>query len=145
ACVPATPRNWSLRAKPLILLADELDQLRVGHDVLDVSDGPRLCVGLRVVDGNVDLHPSVTHAPEALGELRRVGQWSSNDVEPPLVAQPARLHDQGVALPLSSGVAIKPGLRVVVGQRSAVREDLTDAGTGLVQDDEQSGGLYKLS
>ena len=89
-----------LRRKTVVLLADEFNQLAVGHDVLQVPDGPRLRVHLRIVDRDIDFHPAVVQPPKTFGERRVIGERRTDDVEPAVVAQVVRLDDQRVTVPL---------------------------------------------
>src|SRR5262249_57771771 len=50
----------------VVLRADELDQLVVGHQPLRDLDGPRARVGLWIVDGDRDFERAERRAPEAL-------------------------------------------------------------------------------
>ena len=88
-----------LRTEPLVLLADELDDLLIGHEHLVVPDRPRLGVGLGIVHGDVDLHPPVAHAAEPLGHLRLLGHRRAVDVEPSVIAESVALDDERVAVP----------------------------------------------
>jgi hypothetical protein len=53
----------------VVLEADELDQVGIRQQALVDPDGPRLRVGLRVVDRDVDLQGAEVRAPEAFDDL----------------------------------------------------------------------------
>src|SRR5687767_8822063 len=88
---------------PFVLGADELDELGVDalvhHQLLVHAHGERRRVGLRIVDGDVDLQRAVVQAAEPLGERDGVGLRRAVDVVPPSIAHAGRLDHQRVALP----------------------------------------------
>src|ERR1700719_894801 len=53
----------------LVLVADELDSLGVGEELLVDADRERFRVRLRVVDRHIDLEAAEGRAMEPLGEL----------------------------------------------------------------------------
>src|SRR5690606_7787738 len=89
----------------LVFVADKLDQLLVGQEPLVYSHSPRFGVGLRIVDGKVDLQMAERWTPEALGDLRFPRVRAAVYVEPAIewtvfrAAQVVGLDDQIVAVP----------------------------------------------
>ena len=91
---------FQVRIELLVLETDELHQFSVEHDALVHPDGPRLRVGLRIVDRDVDFESAEIRSPEAFGQLRGVGQRIAVDIEPPI--DPRALSNGFMAgLPLS--------------------------------------------
>src|SRR5262245_63606574 len=84
----------------LVLEARVLEQLGVERDVLVQMNRPWPRVGLGIVDGDLDLEPSVRRTTEAFGDGRGVGQRAAVEVGPQPVTKPLRLHDERVLLPL---------------------------------------------
>src|SRR5580765_4345394 len=122
--------DLDLSSELLILVADELDQLRVGQDLLVDPDGKRLGVRLRIVDGDVDLEPSECRPPETLGEFRLLAVWATADVKPAIARTILRasevvgFDDERVALPAADRVAVPLRLRfALLRQRPAVGVD----------------------
>jgi hypothetical protein len=71
------------------------------------------------------------------------GQGASVEICPQAIAQTNRFDDQRIALPTSGGVAI-PGWLRILGQRSAVGEDLPELHVALVENDDEAGRLQDL-
>src|SRR5262249_19779596 len=93
-----------------VLAADELDQIggRLQLEVLR-RRGPRLCVGLRVVDGRDDFQITELRTADPLDDVERVaGGTSLLGVEPDLVVEPSGVDDERVAVPAAGRVS-KPG------------------------------------
>src|SRR5262249_49397748 len=111
----------------IILLADVFDQLRVRLIHRRLDDGPRTRVGLRIVDRDRDVHVAEVLARVAFGHVQRIGDGMTVRVEPALVVETLRLHDECVALPLADRVALPRGLHVLR-ERTAVRKDLPEDG-----------------
>src|SRR5262245_13731744 len=107
------------------VLTDELDQLLVEHDTLVQSHRKRLGIGLRIIDRHFDFKRAEIWAAESLDDSSFIGQRVAVHVEPDTVNEARRLDNESISLPLSDGVAIPPGLRIVVGERTPVREYLT--------------------
>src|SRR5215471_3600848 len=127
-------------AKLLVLVADELDELGVRHDLLVDADREWLRVRLRIVDRDVDFEPPERGPAEALCELGLLAVRTAADVEPAVArtvfgaAQVVRLDDERVALPMADGIAVPLRLRVALfRQRAAVDVNLAEAVVGFVQ------------
>src|SRR5438552_8276786 len=135
-----------VRRRALVLGADELDQLFVRNDLLVHANGEGRRVRLGIVDRDVDAQRSVIRPGVSLGHLRLVRERTSVDVEPPAVAEVVGVDDERVAFPVTGGVAVPPGLDVAVfRKRTAVGEDLPDAGIALITNDDQIRRLDDLS
>src|SRR5690348_7893794 len=108
----------------IVLLADELDQLFVDAEPPVDAHRPWFCIGLRVVDSDVDFDPSVVRPAELFGDLRAGREGGALNVQPSLVSQPDSLDNKGIALVLANGVAIPKRLRIAGRQRATVGEDV---------------------
>src|SRR3954469_24372739 len=96
----------------LFVLAHELDQFVVYHEVLRDGDTPRPRVRLRVVDGDPDLQVAEIAPREPLGDAQRLTVREPAVVEPGDVIQPDRFDDERVAFPLADRVAEPGRLRI---------------------------------
>src|SRR5262245_8130810 len=73
----------------VVLVADELDDLLVGHDALVAPHGERLRIRLRIVDGHIDLEGPEVRTTKAFRHLQCFGIRASVDVEPARFLVPA--------------------------------------------------------
>src|SRR5580765_6792519 len=91
--------------QPLVIFltfrAELVDEFSVGLDALVEQDSERLGVHLRIVDRQRDFHRAEVLAMELFGHLRRVAHRAAPRVGPQIVAEPARLDHERVALPVS--------------------------------------------
>ena len=131
-------------AELLVLVADELDQLLVGHQPLIDAHRPWLRVRLGILDRQIDLQMAVSRPPDALGELGVAAVRAAVDVHPAVVGTIFRaskivgLDDERVPVPSPDGIAIPPRLRLTLRrQRPAVQVDVADAVVRLVLDQDQ--------
>src|SRR5688572_13457810 len=85
----------------LVLVADELDELLIDRQLVAHADRERLRVGLRVVDGHVDLEVAVVGTPPAFDELAFLRQRAAVDVEPAVVAKAGGFDDERIAFPMA--------------------------------------------
>src|SRR5688572_3324557 len=99
----------------LVLVADELDHVRVHLNLLIHPHSERLRVRLRVVDGDVDFETAETRSTVALGDHRLISQRTPSHIQPAIVAEVVGLRQQYVAFPAPDGVAIPPRLRTALG------------------------------
>src|SRR6186713_2682102 len=91
---------------PLVLVADEFDQLIAGAEAVIHTDRPGLGVRLRVLDREIGLEPAVTRTADALGQFESAGIRCAAHVQPAIVAESRRLDHEGVAVPAAHGVAL---------------------------------------
>src|SRR5262245_15559583 len=89
----------------LSLEAKFVDELGVGLEALRESDGERLRVNLRIVNGQLDLHRAEVGTPELLGHLRDVAHRAAPRVDPRVVAESSALDDERVAFPTAHRIA----------------------------------------
>src|SRR5688572_12586152 len=131
----------------LVLVADELDELGVGEQPLIHANRERLRVSRWIINGYVDLQGTEIRPAEALGHLRATRHRAALHVEPDVVAEANRLDDELVAFPVSDGIAVPPGLQILVddGQGPAVHEDLPKAFVAFIHDDDEVRRLDDLA
>src|SRR5580692_12636055 len=80
---------------------------------------------------------------EALERAHGFGVGMAAVVEPGLVVESRRFHDERVAIPLARGIAVPSRIRIL-GLRPAVGEDLAVVGEFLVKEHGLSGALNQL-
>src|SRR5258708_38924455 len=76
-------------------------RLQGEHD----SAGPRSCVGLRVVDGDLVLQMVAVDAPDVFDNAQRVAVRVADAVEPSLLVEIHRVGNQRISLPMPDRVA----------------------------------------
>src|SRR5665213_137619 len=134
-----------VRGRPLVLSADEFDELAIRHDTLRQTHGERRGIRLRIVNRDVDTQRSVIESREAFGQLRLICKGRTIYVKPPAVAEVVGFDDERVAVPVAGGVAVPERVDVAVfRQRPAVGEDFADAFVALVENDNLVGRLNHL-
>src|SRR5262245_48100639 len=98
-----------------VLMADELDELLSGVQLLVYADGEVVCVRRWIFDSYIDVQGAVIKALEALRELAGAGERAALNVEPHVVAKSHGFDYQRVAIPMANRIAIPPGLQVLTG------------------------------
>ena len=117
-----------------------LDQLAVRLVDERQRHGPGLRVGFRIVDRDVHVQVAEVLAPEPLRHLQVFTGRMPEVVQPDVVVEASRRHDERVAFPFSDRVA-EP-LRVgILRDLAAIGEDLPVRVHGFVQDDHHPGGV----
>ena len=134
-------------------MTDEFDQLRsIRHNLLHDAHRERLRIGLRIVNGELDLEPSVVHTPESLRHLHRFGVRAATMIEPSNAMEArgldatnlvridatevVRLNDQRIAVPSANRVAVPERLRLAEWwQRAAVHVDRAQPVVRFVDDE----------
>jgi len=61
-----------MQPTPILFVANELDQVRVGHDSLVYPNCEWLRVNFRIFEGDYDFQVSVIHSPESLSHFASV-------------------------------------------------------------------------
>src|SRR6267154_4899818 len=107
----------------LVLQANIIQQLRIGCKDLRNLDGPRLRVGLRIIDRELDFQRPVVRAPESFRDPGVFRERTAPGIEPQPVAETGSLHDQSIPFPFPRRVAV-PGWARIDWQRPRVGEDL---------------------
>src|SRR5665213_3255247 len=115
-----------------LVLADVLDQLRIGHDLELHGQAPGLGVGFGIVDRELDLHMAEVAAAEALDGAQRVAMRMAGVIEPTKIVEALGLDCQNVAVPAAHGVSEPRGTHVRR-EDAAVRENLAEARELLVK------------
>ena len=76
-----------MRSILFVFLADVINQIGINNDVLIELDRPRRRVGFGIVDGDLNLEPSIIDAPETFRDLRCIGERAAVSVKPQLVLE----------------------------------------------------------
>ncbi|MBV8841784.1 MAG: hypothetical protein JO307_03135 [Bryobacterales bacterium] len=128
------------------VLANRLEEFRIGHQLLHYPDGKRFCIRLRVLDRNVDLQRAEVDALEAFHHFPRARKRAPIHIQPDIVAKSHRRDRQCVAFPLAHRVAVPPGRKLGTRfrQRLAVRQDLAHVVVGVVHDHNRPVPLHDL-
>src|SRR5262249_5692141 len=103
------------------------------HELGSLDDGPRLCVGLRIIDRDRDLHVTEIFPSISFRDVERVRAWMALLIDPGLSVKPARFHDQCVAIVMPNRVAQPCRIRID-GQFTAIEENLPELRECLIQD-----------
>src|SRR5262252_9368828 len=101
------------------ILTDVLDDVGVGQQLERNRHTPGLCVGLRVVERELDLEVSEILPAEFLRRPHLIAPRMSAIVEPALVVEPERVDGEDVPVPLAEGIA-EPGRRLLGGEVASV-------------------------
>src|SRR6266853_579672 len=84
---------------------------------------PTCCVGLRVIDGELQGQRICVGAPVTLDQVQFLAVGMSIGIEPTLVVQTDCVDDKSIAFPLADGIAHPSGLEVL-GMTPPVGPDL---------------------
>ena len=128
---------------PLVLFANELDQLRIGNQFRVQFGFPRFGIGLRVVDGELDIHVPHVAPMNSLGQMHGVGRRDTASGQPLLPVETAGLDHQRVALPVADRIS-HPRRIGIRWKFAAVGKDLAEGVLIFVQNQDQSGSLDNL-
>src|SRR5213083_2147074 len=138
-------------AELLVLVADKLHRLFVGLESLIDPHGKWLCIGLGIVDGDIDLEFPKYRTAESLDESRFLAVGTAVHVQPAIIRsgfrtpQIVRLDNERVAFPSSDRVAVPPRCRFPVwGEAPAVGVDVSESVICFVQYGNQSRRLDDL-
>src|SRR5688572_14883364 len=89
-----------VRQISVVLFADAFDEIRIRLQPPDDRLVPRLGVGLRIVDRDLDVHTAHRRSRIALGNLQRFGAGEPAHVEPRLAVLHDGRDDELLALPV---------------------------------------------
>src|SRR5687767_9855312 len=131
------------------VLAHVFEQLRVRHQLERDLHTPGTRVGLRVVEGELDLEPAKIQPAHPFGDLERVRVWVSAVVQPRSIVDADRFDDERVGIPAPNGVAEPRGVNVgrVPGKATevaAIGVDLAPRDEDLVEHHRQLRRLNDL-
>src|SRR5690349_1435264 len=135
----------------LILVADELDDLVVGRNLLIHTKRNGLRVRLWIVERDVDFQLAVAWPADPLRKLRLLRVRAAADVEPSIVgtrlgsSQVVRLDDQRVAVPSPYRISIPERLDAALRrQRTPIEIDIAKPVVRFVHDRNYAGALHDL-
>src|SRR5215467_6721637 len=106
-------------------------------------DRPRRKVGLRIVYSDIDSQGSEAWPPEPFGYFGTIGDRSAPGVQPFIITNAYRLHDQRIALPSSGRVTQKGRIRIHR-QGTAIGENLPVLRPFLIKNDKETRKLKHL-
>jgi len=77
-------QNSSIRNNhhPGAVVANELEQVGTQDQTNFFGDGPWFCIGLRVIDRDLDFHGSEVFTPVPLGDMQRFGRGFASLIQP---------------------------------------------------------------
>ena len=123
-----------LDGRPVQIVAGtgNLAELPLGPKLVVERRLPRLGQRHRVFHGDVQLEVIAIHAAEPFGHLQLLAVRMAKTVEPRLVVEANRFHDEVIALPSADRVAHPKRVELVGHQFAAVREHAPDRVVVLV-------------
>jgi len=124
----------------LVFVAHIFEQVAVGIQAKVFGDGPGVCVGDGVLDGDVDEQMTEVGASEPLGDDERFRVRVAVVVEPGLIIESGGSDYQDVAFPLSSRIT-QPRRWSIGLQRASVHIDLPKHGLDFMQDHDHPSRL----
>src|SRR5881296_2668885 len=127
----------------VVFVANEFHQFRVRHQACLLRDRPRFCIGLGIIDGDLNLHVAKIPAPKPLDHMQGLGGRLPGLVEPGLTIKTPGVDHQSIAFPLTCRIA-HPGWSEVLSQLAAIQEDLPPEIESLVDDHDKSWSLDDL-
>src|SRR5438094_5670216 len=127
----------------VVLVANELHQFRIRHQVCLLGDRPRLCIGLWIIDGDLNIHVAKILAPKTLNDMQGIRGWLPGLIQPGLAVKTLGIDDQSIAFPLTCRIT-HPSWSEVLSQLAAIQEDLPPEIESLVDDHDKSWSLDDL-
>src|SRR6478672_4274144 len=89
----------------LLVLAEHLEDVGVGHQIVRHLDGEGFGVHLWIVEGHLDVQVSEVAAAEAFRHAQGLAAGMASSVERVLVVEACGFHDEDVALPAPDRIA----------------------------------------
>src|SRR5262245_36251021 len=99
--------------REVLLLADVLEQLRVGLEAKVHRAAPGLGVGARIINGHVAANLREIGTRELLDGVELIGVRRSTAINPEALVVANRIDDERVAFPPADRVAVVGGLQVL--------------------------------
>src|SRR5438046_7103316 len=127
----------------VVLVANELHQFHIRHQVCLLGDRPRLCIGLRIIDGDLNIHVAKILAPKPLDDMQGICGRLPGLIQPGLAVKTSGIDHQSIALPLTRRIT-HPGWSEVLSQLAAIQEDLPPEIKSLVNNHDESWSLDDL-
>ena len=86
----------------LLVLAEHLEDILVGHERVRNLDGECLGIRLRIVEGHLDVEMSEVDSAETFRHPERFAVWMSYRIEWGSVVEASGLDDEDIAFPASN-------------------------------------------
>src|SRR2546425_4746984 len=103
----------------IVLVADEFNQFRIRQQLCVLADGPRLCIGLRIIDGDLDIHVAKIHAPKTLDDMQGIRGRLPRLIQPRLAVKALSIDYQSIAFPFTRRIT-QPTWSEVLSQLTAI-------------------------
>src|SRR5262245_11990527 len=87
-------RSFHVLQRALVLQADLVDQLRLDDQAFLDRHRERLRVGLRIVDGQLNLHVPEVWTTDLFAYLRGLADDAALPIDPAVISQTDRVDDQ---------------------------------------------------
>src|SRR6266704_2746401 len=127
----------------VVLVANEFHQLLIRQQACLLVDRPRLCIGLGIIDGDLNIHVAKILAPKTLNDMQGIRGWLPGLIQPGLAVKTLGIDDQSMSFPLTCRIT-HPSWSEVLSQLAAIQEDLPPEIESLVNNHDESGGLDDL-
>src|SRR5437867_3185045 len=127
----------------VVLIADVFHYFSIRPQVHRLSDCPRLCIDLGVIDRDLQIHMPKVFPAKVLDDVKSIRRWLARLIHPRLSIEPFTVDYQSVAIPLRCGITPPCGNEIVC-QLTAIEEDLPPCVRGLVENHDGSGRLDDL-
>src|SRR5467141_464956 len=149
--LPRVARKWKLAGAIrnlesedlldlVILCADIFLNLPIRFQFEDSLGGPRLRIRLRVVNRVIDLQGVMVNAAETLYNVQGIGMRKTHRIEPGLVVETNRVHDECISLVSANGVPHVCGVEIL-GMSPAIHKDLPRDGLVFEDHDDTVAGV----
>src|SRR5438876_6484899 len=132
-----------MRQVYVVLVANELHQFRIRHQVCLFGDRPPLCIGLRIIDGDLNIHVAKILAPKTLNDMQGIRGWLPGLIQPGLAVKTPGIDHQSIAFPLTRRIT-HPTWSEVLSQLTAIQEDLPPEIESFVDNKHESWSLDDL-
>src|SRR5262249_49179853 len=126
-----------------LVLANVLDQLCVRQQIECHRDAPRLSIGFRIVDGELNLEMPEVAAPISLDKVEGISRRVTPEIKPCVVHRSRRVDDERVAIPRAARVP-EGRRRATFRDGSTVSEYLTIVIELLMENQGEPGHLDDL-
>src|SRR6266516_58337 len=127
----------------VVLVANEFHQFRIRQQACLLVDRPRLCIGLGIIDGDLNIHVTKILAPKTLDDMQGIRGWLPGLIQPGLAVKTPGIDHQSIAFPLTCRIT-HPTWSEVLSQLAAIQEDLPPEIESLVDNHHESWSLDDL-
>src|SRR5262245_51283357 len=122
-----TPASLANQVRRIPVDTDVLSYLVLGVEIGDSLYDPGLRVGRWILNRKFDFQVAQIDAVEAFDDAQHFGVGMTDAVEPGLIVEAHRVHDQGVSFPTADRVSHPVRIRIRR-MPAAIQKNLTMAG-----------------